>query len=244
MYTCGKFPDAGMSSEEEGSIVRYLGKGDEPFFYSLFLKKAPENLDSVIKNEIALAIKRGRSSLELKAFPEPHLPELEELLLKLKFIKQNSRRLMALPISSHLSDNSQVQVKAVTNSDELQILLDINEKVWGQRQEWIAHSLTAEMKQTPCLTSVFLAYIDEHAVSNGWCKLYGKIAYLFGGSTLKEARGKGAYRALVGKRLNWARAQGAEYLVSECTPDSGRILANLGFVDMGVVNVFNLDLKN
>ena len=61
------------------------------------------------------------------------------------------------------------------------------------------------------------AAFGEHAVS------------LFGGATLPEARGRGAYRALVAARWEDAVARGTPVLVTQAGRMSQPILAQLGF---------------
>ena len=61
------------------------------------------------------------------------------------------------------------------------------------------------------------ASFGEHAVS------------LFGGATLPEARGRGAYRALVAARWEDAVARGTPVLVTQAGRMSQPILAQLGF---------------
>ena len=52
---------------------------------------------------------------------------------------------------------------------------------------------------------------------------------LFGGATLPEARGRGAYRALVAARWEDAVARGTPVLVTQAGAMSRPILARLGF---------------
>jgi predicted acetyltransferase len=52
---------------------------------------------------------------------------------------------------------------------------------------------------------------------------------LFGGATAEEARGRGAYRALVVARAHEAEARGTPVLVTHAGHMSQPILAKLGF---------------
>ena len=69
------------------------------------------------------------------------------------------------------------------------------------------------------------ASFGEHAVS------------LFGGSTLPEARGRGAYRALVAARWEDAVARGTPVLVTQASPMSRPILARLGFREVCEIRI-------
>jgi hypothetical protein len=60
---------------------------------------------------------------------------------------------------------------------------------------------------------------------------------LFGGSTLPEARGHGAYRALVAARWQDAVARGTPALVTQASPMSRPILASLGFREVCEIRI-------
>ena len=60
---------------------------------------------------------------------------------------------------------------------------------------------------------------------------------LFGGATLPEARGRGAYRALVAARWEDAVARGTPVLVTQAGPMSRPILAQLGFREVCEIRI-------
>ncbi len=60
---------------------------------------------------------------------------------------------------------------------------------------------------------------------------------LFGGSTLPEARGRGAYRALVAARWQDAVDRGTPVLVTQASPLSRPILARLGFRELCEIRI-------
>ena len=60
---------------------------------------------------------------------------------------------------------------------------------------------------------------------------------LFGGSTLPEARGRGAYRALVAARWEDAVARGTPALVTQASPMSRPILRQLGFRELCEIRI-------
>lgn len=81
-----------------------------------------------------------------------------------------------------------------------------------------------------------LATIDGEAVAAAgmsWFPALG-VAFLWGGATLPEARGRGCYRALVAARLEAARALGATWVGLYARADtSSPIVARLGFDRVG-----------
>ena len=78
-------------------------------------------------------------------------------------------------------------------------------------------------------TTLYVAYIGGKAVgrATGSFSEYGVT--LFGGSVLPEARGRGAYRALVRARWDDAVARGTPLAVADAGSMSRPILARLGF---------------
>jgi hypothetical protein len=82
----------------------------------------------------------------------------------------------------------------------------------------------------------YLAFIDGEAIAaaNAIRTSEGVLA-LAGGATLSEARGRGAYRALVRKRWDDAVAAGTPALVTQASAMSRPILEHLGFRALGLV---------
>jgi hypothetical protein len=82
----------------------------------------------------------------------------------------------------------------------------------------------------------YLAFIDSRAVAAANAMRTSESALaLAGGVTLPEARGRGAYRALVRKRWDDAVAAGTPALVTQASAMSRPILEYLGFRDLGPV---------
>jgi len=84
---------------------------------------------------------------------------------------------------------------------------------------------------------VYLAYVDGEPVARGSASFGEHAVSLFGGSTLPEARGRGAYRALVAARWEEAVARGTPVLVTQASPMSRPILARLGFREVCEIRI-------
>ena len=84
---------------------------------------------------------------------------------------------------------------------------------------------------------VYLALVDGEPVARA-SGSFGELgATLFGGATLPEARGRGAYRALVAARWDDAVARGTPCLVTQAGPMSRPILASLGFREVCEIRI-------
>jgi Fe2+ transport system protein FeoA len=83
----------------------------------------------------------------------------------------------------------------------------------------------------------YLAYVDGKPVARASASFGEHGVSLFGGATLPEARGHGAYRALVAARWEDAVARGTPILVTQAGPMSRPILAQLGFREVCEIRI-------
>jgi hypothetical protein len=83
----------------------------------------------------------------------------------------------------------------------------------------------------------YLAYLHGEPVARASAVFGEHAVSLFGGSTLPEARGHGAYRALVAARWQDAVARGTSALVTQASPMSRPILASLGFREVCEIRI-------
>jgi Fe2+ transport system protein FeoA len=93
---------------------------------------------------------------------------------------------------------------------------------------------------------VYLAYADGKPVARASGSFGEHGVSLFGGATLPEARGRGAYRALVSARWDDAVARGTPILVTQAGPMSRPILAQLGFREVCEIRILldEFDARN
>jgi GNAT superfamily N-acetyltransferase len=76
-----------------------------------------------------------------------------------------------------------------------------------------------------------LASVRGEPAAVGGCTLRGEVAHLWGAVTLREYRGRGAYRAVLAERLRLARAHGATLALAKGRVEtSGPILLRSGFL--------------
>ena len=84
---------------------------------------------------------------------------------------------------------------------------------------------------------VYLAFVDGKPVARASGSFGEHAVSLFGGATLPEARGHGAYRALVAARWADAVERGTPVLVTQASPMSRPILARLGFREVCEIRI-------
>jgi hypothetical protein len=83
----------------------------------------------------------------------------------------------------------------------------------------------------------YLAWLDGEPVARASASFGEHGVTLFGGSTLPDARGRGAYRALVAARWADAVARGTPLVVTQAGPMSRPILARLGFRELCEIRI-------
>jgi hypothetical protein len=90
----------------------------------------------------------------------------------------------------------------------------------------------------PAAPVTYLALLDGRPVACAHAVFAADGALLIGGATLPEARGRGAYRALVGARWDDAVARGTPALVVQAGAMSAPILEKLGFAAVAEIRIF------
>jgi GNAT superfamily N-acetyltransferase len=87
------------------------------------------------------------------------------------------------------------------------------------------------------VSPVYLAFIDGEPVARASASISEHGVTLFGGATIPEARGRGAYRALVAARWEEAVRRGTPLLVTQAGAMSRPILARLGFEEVCEIRI-------
>ena len=122
-----------------------------------------------------------------------------------------------------------VVLREVTQLDDFRRIADLESAVWGAEWSWLAADLAG---RDPSGVTVLVAEAGDAVVSAAWL-VYNQgteFAGLWGGSTLPGWRGRGIYRALVGRRAQLAAQLGVKYLLVDASAASRPILERLGFV--------------
>jgi len=125
-----------------------------------------------------------------------------------------------------------VEVRRVTTDDEYEAAERIAAIAFG------AARLPPRRRYVPDPANpIYLASIGGRPVARGSAAFGDLGATLFGGATLPEARGRGAYRALVAARWRDAVERGTPRVVTQAGPLSRPILARLGFREVCEIRI-------
>lgn len=202
--------------------VLWLGAGDHPVWtVAQRFRFEPHELDEV-RREIHEHVRtRGRTvcSWEVGSSARPH--DLVERLLALGLEEAEEPLHVGMAITSAPPAVPGVEVRRAETGTELAAAASIAATVFGVA---VSTPPVADRDNV-----VYLAYVDGVAVGRASGAFSEHGVTLFGGAVLPEARGRGAYRALVRARWDDAAARGTPLAVTEAGALSRPILARLGF---------------
>lgn len=231
-----------MRSDEDDFVIRQWGEGSGGQDYHLVLKEPAPDYGQLVRDEreILLSRDKGAAWWKVHDFPAGTRGELEKALLPEGFKFLRKTRLLYMPLDQRVMPASSIETRKLLPSDPIDLVRDISLEVWGNVSETLLDQLQAAVRQPEPATHVYFSRIkgETEWASVGWVTFAAKMAFLFGGSTREKFRSMGTYRTLVSARLEEAAKAGMHFAMSECTPDSERVLRGLGFQDAGVATVF------
>jgi GNAT superfamily N-acetyltransferase len=132
------------------------------------------------------------------------------------------------------STTTDVEVRAVANLDELRAAINVNGRAFGRTFAPTDARLAADLAMcTSGRVHRFVAYAHGLPIASAGMTVHPALdlVFLWGGGTVPEARGRGAYRALLAARIALARAlsisRAGVYARNE---SAAPIVERLGFV--------------
>lgn len=175
-------------------------------------------------------------------------PDLEEELRRRGAEHIDTVAVFALPIDEvRIAVPGGVTAEIVRTLEQVREVDAINVPVWGQTPLDEA-GLRDELDEVTAGLDTgegfrVLGRVDGVAVSTGGTTLIDGFARLWGAATLAEARGRGAYRAVLAERLRAASELGATTaLVKGRTATSAPIIARAGFTHYGDERAYRVPL--
>lgn len=227
-----------MRREVLPGIVRYTeeGRADGSGFIS-WSGLSAANADAEIERQVAHYQALGME-LEWKLYTHDQPADLGERLKQNGFVADDPGALMVLNIQELQDEFWQTdtsKVTRVTTDEEIDAIIRMENEVWGRDLARVGEGLKNDLHHSPDLVSIFAVWDAGSVVSAAWT-FYLKptsFASLWGGSTLREYRKKGLYRALLVARAREAWDRGYCFLQVDASPDSQPILAKNGFRCLG-----------
>jgi acetyltransferase (GNAT) family protein len=219
----------GRRVERDGPVFRTVGLNHNMIEYGDLGGLAGTQLDAFIARQVAYFQARGEG-FEWKTHRHDAPADLPARLVAAGFLPADAETVVvgwARPLATEPDPPPGIRLRTVTDDVDLWRIADLNEAVWGVADR--GHTVAKLADHVESGAVIVVAEAGPDVVSYGRIEFGpGRFASLWGGSTRREWRRKGIYRALVAYRANLAVARGHEIIQVDCTEDSRPILERLG----------------
>jgi hypothetical protein len=212
--------------------VLWRGRADHPNFNSAQrFRLQAEQVDEARAEIRSWFGERGRGACAWEVGSSATPSDLAERLLDLGLVDDEEPLQIGMALESPPAEPApgEIEVRRAESPGDREVAAKIAAEVFGT---------PLEGQPPPFPGSVlYLAYLDGEPVARAAGGFSEHGVTLFGGATLPEARGRGAYRALVHARWNDAVARGTPLAVTQASRHSRPILAQLGFREICTIRV-------
>ena len=216
--------------------VVWMGRADAPGWnVAQRFRLRDGEVEQVVDEVRGLLRARGRTALtwEVGSSATPH--DLADRLLGLGMVPDREPLAIGMVLNEPPpAAPPDVEVRRAESADELRTAARIAAVGFGMKPDDVG----VEDPEPPVPgIETYLAYVDGEPVARATAAFSEHGVTLFGGATLPEARGRGAYRALVAARWDDAVAAGTPALVTQAGAMSRPILQRLGFREVCEIRI-------
>jgi GNAT superfamily N-acetyltransferase len=222
--------------DHAGRYVLWMGKGDEPGWNvaQRFRLAGDDDVDDVRAEIHARLRSKGRTACtwEVGSHATPH--DLVDRLLERGLVDDSTPLAVGMVLTERpAGPRPDIEVRRAVTAEDRLAAARIAAVAFGMPEPVAAEQETPEDEDN----LVYIALLDGEPVARATasCSPYGIT--LFGGATLPDARGRGAYRALVAARWDEAVRRGTPALVTQASPMSRPILRRLGFDEVCEIRI-------
>ena len=223
----------GERKETFPNLVRFV-RPAPGMNYVLYSNLKESDTDAVIQEQVAFFSQMDQP-FNWKIFEHDKASRLEERLVAHGYQRINDELdvIMVLDINevpdSLLSPVTK-DVRQITKAEQIGDVVQVLEEAYGEDFNWLKKRMSPLLK-FPGYLNLYAGYADEKPVSCGWAYCYPKIEFaaLFGGTTLKNQRGKGWFTSILARRVQQANALGRRYLTMGVEPECQTMLEKFGF---------------
>jgi GNAT superfamily N-acetyltransferase len=179
---------------------------------------------------------------EWKVYSQDAPPGLEQALADAGFAPEEAETLLVLDADARIEMQlpSGVEIRPVRDEQGIADYAVASGLAFGRDETERAQRFLARLGDPE--QRLYVAYEDGEPIAAGRLEFNGDrpFAGLWGGGTVPERRGRGAYRALVTVRVAEARRRGVRYLTVDARETSRPILERLGFHPLAKVRGWTL----
>ncbi len=226
--------EPGACTETDGAIVREVARDGHGWSGITWSELAdPATADQVIAAQVRYFAGLGRP-FEWKLYDYDQPSDLGGLLTAAGFVPDEEEAVMVAEVPDIAADvplPEGITLRPVTTEAEVQLLVQVHERVFGRDQSRLHRPLLDQFRENPGDMAMVLAMAGAEPVCEARVDFPPgtDFAGLWGGGTLPAWRGRGIYRALVAYRADLAARRGYRYLTVDASSDSEPILRWLGF---------------
>ncbi|HEU4450065.1 MAG TPA: hypothetical protein VFR63_08835 [Gaiellaceae bacterium] len=230
------------------AYVLFLGRDDHPGATVVQrLRLAPESVSDTVEEVREAVRRRGRSNLAWEVSDAATPSGLAERLLRLGAVpagppSEPRATLMALRAPPAPGPPG-VEVMRVETVEAFHLYVSITHEVFGLEDRLPAELERIEREGARDLADQgfvrYVASIGGRAVAAGSATFAAAGVVLHAGCTRVEARGRGAYRALVAARWEEAARRGTPAAVTRAGAMSAPLLRRLGFAEIGALQLLH-----
>jgi len=210
-----------------------MGPGAHPSWnVAQRLRLMPETIDSTVEDVHALLRERGRSACTWEIGSSATPSDLAEQLRARGFVDDRDPYAVGMVLTAPPPAQPEgVEAREARDFEEFKAAQRVAEEAFGGDVGMDDAQLRAryEEKLATGLWTTFIALVGGEIVASASSTYVDGAVTLNGGAVLPQARGRGAYRALVAVRWADAVERGTPALVTQAGAMSRPILERLGF---------------
>ena len=192
----------------------------------------------------------GSDPVRFIYMPHRHSEAIIDAFRRTGFVKNNCYEARAIHVGDYnKKPPNQIRAVMVQTFEEMRQVYEVRRLIFGGKTPEPAENIRRFLHDATSPESrvrQFLAIDQESgdAVSQAGMSLFHKLSFsfLFAGGTLKKARGRGSYTALVAARIAYARSVGIEHVGLFARKEtSAPIVAKQGFTLYGEMQDWNMN---
>ena len=230
---------------DPGYVIALSAGSDPHFTVVQRLRLRPEDVGEAIDEIRALIAARGRPACTWEVGDSATPSDLVERLLAKGCVPDREPLAIGMVLTEPPADDAAtVTARRVESLAEYTDAVRIAHTAFESSATSTAEALARaeiDYAREGDQWATYLAFLDGRPVARATAQFTDHGVLLFGGATLPEARGRGAYRALVRARWDDAVVHGTPVLVTHAGSMSRPTLRSLGFREVARIHIL-LDL--
>jgi hypothetical protein len=221
-------------------FVLWMGIRSEPGWNVVQrLRLAPETIDPVIEQAHAILTARGRTECSWEVGSSATPSGLVDELRRRGMVDDDDPALVGMLLRREPAAVAGVEARPARSFEEFREANAVAFAAFGSLPPSDEERERARYEEEVAWgrSRTFVAVVDGRIAGAGTSTYLDRAVTLNGGSVLPDARGRGAYRALVRARWEDAAARGTPVLVTQAGRMSAPILLRLGFEQVARIHV-------